>query len=327
MQVTGSGALAIDFNRHTIEHIDRIEFASAATAADFTLTDAMAMTADGNTDGGTGDLFAEALVAMTAGVRLDATGFGATRSLRTLGSFDGADTFLGGAGQDTLAGAAGNDLMNGGAGADSLSGGNGADSLVGGAGADNFNGGAGGDRITLTEAATATDRVHYTADNDGTFDINDDSSVNQNTADNIIGFATASDRITLDRAGLGLGSGGIVNVAANGAWNIGTGAVFLFESDSVNSDTLSNNNHASLDAIGFAINFDNAAGSGSSAGRTVALVISNPETQATRTTGIYLWTDTDGDSLVDVGDVVRLLAVLNSVTANQMASGSSIELI
>ncbi|QYU67341.1 hypothetical protein J4558_20770 [Leptolyngbya sp. 15MV] len=59
----------------------------------------------------------------------------------------------------------------------------------------------------------------------------------------------------------------------------------------------------------------------------MALVISNPETQATRTTGIYLWTDTDGDAILEAGDVVRLLAVVQGVTANQMASGASIELV
>lgn len=327
LQITGSGALAIDFHQHTVDHIDRIEFVNAATAANFTLSAAMASTADGNNGGGTGDLFVEALVAMTAGVRLDATGFAADQFLRTLGSFDGADTLLGGAAPDTLAGAGGNDLINAGGGADSLTGDAGADSLIAGEGADNLRGGAGGDQITLTEAAAATDRVRYGSADDGTVDINDAASVNQNTADNITGFAAASDRIVLERAGLGIGAGGIVNVAANASWNIGTGAVFLFESDSANSDTLNSNNHASLTAIEFAINADNGAGFGSSAGRTVALVISNPETQATRTTGVYLWTDADGDSVIEAGDVVRLLAVVQGVTANQMASGASIELI
>ena len=58
-------------------------------------------------------------------------------------------------------------------------------------------------------------------------------------ADRLTGFNAGSDVVQLSRAGLGLGSGGVVSVGANSAWNIGTNAVFVFESDSSNNDVLS----------------------------------------------------------------------------------------
>jgi Ca2+-binding RTX toxin-like protein len=324
LRIQGTGTLRIDFEEHAVTHIDRIRVTSATAQVNLTLTDAMVSTAN---NGLGGDLFIDTIVVMTVGASVDGSGLTGANLIRFFAAFDGADTVTGGAGNDDISGAGGADRLTGHAGEDSLVGGTGADTLVGGEGADNLRGGAGGDQIVLAEATTATDRVRYGAADDGTVDINDAGSVNQNTADNIAGFATASDLIRLERGALGIGSGGIVNVVANGAWDIGTGAVFLFESDSANSDTLNSNSHASLDAIAFATNTDNGAGFGSSAGRTVALLISNPETQAVRTTGLYLWTDSDGDSLLEAGDVVRLLAVLNGVTANQLASNVSIELI
>ncbi|WP_077037069.1 calcium-binding protein, partial [Pelomonas sp. KK5] len=64
-----------------------------------------------------------------------------------VGSDDGADTLLGGAGNDRLQGLAGNDQLNGGDGQDVLEGGAGDDLLEGGAGADLMVGGAGNDRL------------------------------------------------------------------------------------------------------------------------------------------------------------------------------------
>jgi hypothetical protein len=119
----------------------------------------------------------------------------------------------------------------------------------------------------------------------------------------------------------------VTAVPANGFWDIGASAVFLFESDSVSSDTLNSNNFADFNAISFAINFDNGNGGNSAPGRTVALAISNPETEAVRATGIYVWTDVDGDTILEAADIVRLLGVLHGVSANQLAAGSALQII
>jgi Ca2+-binding RTX toxin-like protein len=329
IRIEGSGSLAIDFNDHTVLHVDRIDIATATAALDLTLTSEMAATADGNNGGSLGDLFVEALVAMTAGIRLDASDFAAGQLLRVIGNLGGADTVRGGEGADSIPGGGGADSLNGGGGADSLLGGDANDTIIGGNGPDTIVGGAGGDVIDVAEDAPdeAPDAIRYTSINDGTADINDATSVNQNTADSIGGFDAATDRIELSRSGLGLGSGGVLNVAANGFWDIGLNAVFLFESDSANSDTLNSNSFASLSALNFAINFDNGNGGGSSPGRTVALVISNPETEPVRATGVYVWTDTDGDSILEAADVVRLLGVFHNVTANQLAASAAVEII
>ncbi len=326
LRILGSGSLAIDFHDHTVLHVDRIEIASATAAVDLTLTAEMAATADGNNGGGTGDLFVEATVTVTAGVRLDASDLESAQFLRVLGNFAGGDTILGGAGPDSLPAGQGADSVHGNAGSDTLAGGDGVDTLIGGDGADSLTGGPGGDSIDLAESAPAIDRVAFLSVTDGSADINDATSVSQASADAITGFG-AEDQVILSRSGLGLGSGGVTAVPANGFWDIGASAVFLFESDSGNSDTLNSDSFASLAAINFAINFDNGQGGGSSAGRTVALVISNPETFAQRATGLYVWTDTDGDSLLEASDVVRLLGVFHGVTANEMAGAGAISII
>jgi Ca2+-binding RTX toxin-like protein len=345
MRIVGTGTLTIDFADHNVRFVDRIEVFTATAAVRLTLTEQMAQDADSNNGGAAGDFDVVALATMSVGARLDASAFSASSVFRMSGSFNAADTVTGGAGNDviaagggadTVAALAGNDTINGGAGADSLNGGAGndvifgdadADIITAGDGVDIVTGGAGGDRIALAEGNPVTDTVRFLDIGDGTVDINDAGSVSQTTADSISGFDASLDKIQLSRSGLGLGTGGVQNVAANGAWNIGTNAVFLFESDSGNSDTLSSNSFASFDAIAFAINTDNGAGSGSSVGRTVALVVSNLESISPRATGVYVWTDTDGDSLLEASDVVRLLGVFHGVTANQMATGAAVVIV
>jgi len=342
MRIVGTGTLAIDFAQHSVRFIDRIDVVSPTAAVRLTLTEQMARDADSNNGGASGDFDVVATAAMSVGARLDASAFLANSVFRMSGSFDAADTVSGGGGNDSIAAAggadsvtalAGNDTVSGGAGADTLNGGAGsdlvfgdadADVLTAGDGADTVIGGAGGDRVALAEGNPLGDIVRFLDIGDGTVDLNDAAGVSQTTADSISGFDASLDKVHLSRSGLGLGSGGVQNVAANGAWNIGSNAVFLFESDSGNSDTLNENSFASLDAIAFAINTDNGAGSGSSAGRTVALVVSNLESAVPRATGIYVWTDTDGDSLLEASDVVRLLGVFHGVTANQMAAGAAV---
>lgn len=247
----------------------------------------------------------------------------------------GADRLIGGAGKDrfgvpaVIAGAGGAQRVDASAvtsGGIRDATGTGADALIAGTGNDFLPGGPGADVIDLTVGLAGADPLQHHSPSDGTADINDAGALSQAMPASIFGFG-AGDKLALFRPGPGLGSGGIVAVPADGAWKIGDGAVFPLESGSARSDALNSNNHASLTAIECAINTDNGAGFGSSAGRMVALVISNRETQAAPTTGLHLRTDTDGDSVPEAGDVARRPAVLQGVTANQMASGASIELI
>ncbi len=345
LRIEGAGSLRIDVEEHAISHLDRIDVASANAAVHLTLTSALAAQADANNGDGTGDFSVIATVAVTAGALVDAAAFTPTQGLLFGGTFagadtvsggaggdtvfggDGADTVLAGAGPDTVNGDAGNDTLAGGDGNDTLRGGGDADSMTGGEGRDILIGGTGGDAIGLAESVPVRDAVIYFAPDEGTADINDAGSIAQASADAITGFDTALDKVQLSRAGLGLTSFVAQAVPANGAWTLNAAAVFLFESDSGNSDTLSNSNFADFNAIAFAINSDNGAANGSAAGLTVALAISNIETAPTRATGIYLWTDTDGDALLEAGDVVRLLGVFHGVTANQMAAGGAIAII
>ncbi len=341
-----AGTVQIDFNQHAVSHIDRMLVTAAAAQVNLTISNAMVSTADGSNGTLPGDLFIFASVAVTAGATINGSGLLGPNLLRFAGidggAFNGADTVSGGAGSDflisgagsdslsgndgsdTLQGEGDNDTLQGQAGDDSLLGGAGNDSLVAGTGGDTMLGGSGADRIVLGTVDTASDRLRYTASTDGSPDLNDATSVTESAADLVFGFDPSLDRIELSRSGLGLGAGGVVNVAANGAWDIGSAAVFIFESDSGNSDVLSGNNFANLDQVAFAVNTDNTQGAGSSAGRTVALVVSNLESIVPRRTGIYVWTDTDGNSDLQAGDVVTLLAVIDGVTANQLAAAGSI---
>ena len=343
-----AGTVQIDFNQHAVSHIDRMLVSASAAQVNLTISNAMASTADGSNGSSPGDLFVFASVAVTAGATINGSGLLSPNLLRFAGidggAFNGSDTVSGGAGadflisgagsdnlsgndgNDTLQGEGDNDTLQGNAGDDVLFGGSGNDSLVAGAGGDTILGGSDADRIVLGTVDTSSDRLRYTGITDGSPDLNDATSVTEAAADLVSGFDPSLDRIELSRSGLGLGAGGVVTVLANGAWDIGSAAVFLFESDSGNNDVLSGNNFADLNQIAFAANTDNGFGSGSSAGRTVALVVSNVQTEAVRRTGIYVWTDTDGYSLLEAGDTVRLLAVFEGVTANQLAAAAAVRI-
>ena len=340
VNLSGSGTAVLDLTRHAISQIDRVVLTGTNSGGAMVLTigDALVATADGNNGGIGGDFDVDAAGFIGESITVNASGLTGNNFLRfnpddtTL--FGGADSVTGGdssdvlrgnLGNDTLRGGGGNDLLSGGDGLDSLEGGTGGDQIFGGnaddaidagGGADIITGGSGGDVITLTETTAAADQVRFTGINDGSVDIN--ATVSELTADRVIGFNPANDTIVFNRSGLGLGSGGVVSVPANGAWNLGANAVFIFESNSTGSDTLSSNNFGSFLEIAFAINSDNSGAFGSTAGRTVGLVVSNFESLSPRRTGLYVWTDVDGNNVMDQTDVVRLLGVLEGITANQI---------
>jgi Ca2+-binding RTX toxin-like protein len=300
----------------------------------------MAATADGNNDGIAGDIVIEAKGTVSEAMVVNAGALTSGQSLRFNPideiDFGGSDSVVGGAGDDFLSGSLGNDtlrggigndrlignvgldVLDGGSGNDTIDGGLSGDSIIAGEGQDVVTGGSAGDLINLAEFTSVRDTVRFIDEFHGSGDINGIDP--ESSTDRIIGFNPSVDKVELLRSGIGLGSGGVVVVAPNGAWNIGTGAVFLFESDSLQSDTLTANNFGSFAEIAFAINSDNGAGFGSSAGRTVALVVSNSELSAARRTGLYVWTDTDGDSVLESGDVVHLLAIFDGVRANQFTA-------
>lgn len=339
-----AGLTVLDLTPHNLSGVDRARIVDEGGAGELrlTLSNAMVASADGNNGGVSGDFNVFATTLNGGRVFVDASSLVGTNLLRfnveNNSFFAGSDTVLGGQGNDSIFGAGGNDslvgnggldLLDGGAnndtllgggGNDTLRGGTGNDSLAGGEGADDITGGAGADVIILTEATAALDEVHFTSAGDGSQDIN--SSVAESTADSVTGFAVATDQIILNRAGLALGAGGVVVVPANGAWNVGTGAVFIFESDSGNADTLLTNNFGAFSEVDFALDTDNAASFGSSAGRTVALLISNNESMLVRRSGLYVWTDVDGNSNLDTGDTLNLLAIFDGVTANQLSSAN-----
>jgi Ca2+-binding RTX toxin-like protein len=232
----------------------------------------------------------------------------------------GNNRLFGGFGNDRLGASFGDDSMLGEAGADSLDGGQGIDTLVGGADADTLAGGTGGDRIDLTETTAAADRVRILATTDGSTDINDATSVTEAQADRIFGFGTG-DALMLSAAGLGLTTVGVQVVGLNAAWNMGSAAVFIFNA----ADTLQSNNFASLAELtdpvaGFMA--DTGGASGSAAGRTVAMLVENDPSQATNRVGVYLWTDVDGDAVLEAGDVVRLMAVLENFSTANLSSAN-----
>jgi Ca2+-binding RTX toxin-like protein len=333
-----SGALAIDFNEHTIEHIDRLEVNDADAALTLVISAAMAATANANGNAVFGDLEITSSVLVLASQAIDATALTSSQTLRFSGAFRGNDTVAGGTGRDTLAGGFGddhlsgnggndvltgdfgNDSLSGGAGNDVLNGGSEDDTLSGGAGNDTLRGSNGTDLLLGGEGADLfellggdVDIIRYARADEGTVDINDATSVTEATADLIRDF-DADDRFELVRSGLGLGAGGVVSVAGNGAWDIGSGAVFIFEAFGAANDVLGPasgaNNFADFTQVSHAVNQDNGQGFGSSPGRTVALFISNHEDAPVLRTGLYVWTDTDGDSRLETTDVLRLLAVV-----------------
>lgn len=340
VQLAAGVQTTLDLTQHNITGIDRVRVVGSDPLSSLVVTvgNAMASTADGNDGGSFGDLWIEATVPVLAAVTVNASSLTGANSVRVDQSnnsfFLGNDSVTGGAAADLVRTAGGNDTIRGNAGGDVLEGGDGQDSIDGGAnddllggdggndtivagdGADDVTGGLGGDSITLTEAVAALDRVRFDNIADGSIDIN--TSVSELTADRITGFNPATDQVILSRTGLGLGAGAVQSVAANAAWNVSAAAIFIFDS----ADTLSVDNFGDILQIGAAINGDAGTASGSSAGRTVAFFVSNLETSAPRRTGAYVWTDTDGDSVLETTDVVRLLGVFDATTSGQFSAAN-----
>ena len=132
---------------------------------------------------------------------------------------DGGDNLDGGIGDDNLSGGIGNDWLYGQAGQDTLNGGDnddvlwgGADSdtLTGGNGADHLDGGDGADRLT---GGTGRDVYHGGAGVDH-FEI-----ITADAEDLFLDFTSGTDRVVLDRAGLGIAGG--ATLAA--MWQTGAG--------------------------------------------------------------------------------------------------------
>lgn len=127
---------------------------------------------------------------------------------------DDNDTLDGGNGADTLQGNAGADSLDGGDDADSLSGGGGADILRGGAGNDTLAGGAGADTL---DGGTGINTLDYSASPGAvTVDLAggadggqaSDDSILAGTFQNLVGSATAADRLTGDAQDNQLAGGG-----------------------------------------------------------------------------------------------------------------------
>jgi Ca2+-binding RTX toxin-like protein len=244
----------------------------------------------------------------------------------TLSGGDGADTIRGGGGLDQIFGEDGDDLLtagangipvDGGAGNDTLVGGLGADTLIAGEGQDTIRGSANGDRVVLAETVAAADRVSFFARTEGTADINAATGVTEAEADRISGFGSG-DVIELVGTGVGslsLSATNVQVVGINAAWNMGSAGVFIFNPN----DTITDDNFADLTQIAGGLATDMGTASGSSAGRTVALFVENDITFANRT-GLYIWTDTDGDAVMEAGDVLRLLAVFEGLSTGALSA-------
>lgn len=107
-------------------------------------------------------------------------------------------------------------------------------------------------------------------------------------------------------------------MAGNAAWNVSSAAVFIFD----DLDTITGDNFGDLGQITAGVNTDAGAASGSLAGRTVVLALSNVETTAIRRTGLYVWTDTDGDSGLEASDTVRLLGVVDGIASDLLTTAN-----
>ncbi|NBZ86988.1 beta strand repeat-containing protein [Stagnihabitans tardus] len=326
----GAGFFELDLAPYEVGGIDRINFnLTSYSQGVLRLDDQVVGFADGDRDGLRGDLWITGLSSSGDTLIDGSLVTGSRRLVVNVGSsgFSGKDTMLGGAGNDFFNGAAGNDLLNGGGGADTLRGFDGDDTLLGGAGndslfgdagRDSYTGGAGGDILDLATSFTESiNTVIYTSANDGTADL-DPGIVTEAQADKIMFFDPARDFFVFDRSDLGLNAGGVTRVAANGAWNPSSAAVFLFESDTGSADTILADNFVSMADL-FTFNADNFSVTGSAPGSTAILFISNAETSAVRRTGIYHWID-DGDGLLEGGDTIRLLGIVQGVTANQIVN-------
>lgn len=168
----------------SISYIDRIDIVADSGRFDVRLTAEMAASADGNGDGGYGDIhvvgYGTAMdsPATTAQLFLDASALTAGQSvvvrgqvgsgvdgLQAFGGLSGDDSIVGGAGADWIHAGAGDDYLYGGDGADTLDGGAGDDVLIGGPGADvyRFGWGSGQDLVYNNGWDDALDTVELGA--------------------------------------------------------------------------------------------------------------------------------------------------------------------
>ena len=312
-------SLDLDLGLNTISGIDRIVFSSPQSPAltnHLTLSDGMMATADADQNGTPGDVSIEETNAFAfSDFEIDASELLAGHAIRfgQNGNFSGNDTVLGGAGGDLIAGDAGNDSLVGNAGADGLEGGDGNDTITGGEGQDRLIGGSGGDVLVLSEATQVQDTIRFDTLFDGSLELN--TSVAETTADSVLGFNGVTDRIELNRAGLGLGAGGVVALANNGAWNLAAGAVFIMGA----SDTTTKDDFGLMSNFA-ALSTDAAVATGSTVGHRVLIAVSNVEQAPVRRTGLYVWTDSDGDGVIEATDGVHLLGVLEGVVSSQLTA-------
>lgn len=308
-----AGAGKLDFNAILASRIDKITVANSVTALELILTDAMVATSDGDGNGTAGDIvIAPVNASLTTPLKIDGSSLTGANRIDTFSSglaFNGADTILGGAGADSVSSGAGNDLLDMGAGFDRIASGVGDDTIMPGVGVDSIQGDAGGDLIVLANDGLF-DKIFYVSSADGTADL-DAGGVTEARADRITNYELATDQFVFDRAAMGLGAGSVTRVPTNGAWNPASAPVFLLSA----SDTILADNFATTAALA-ALNTD-AKATGSGAATSTILFVSNLESSATRRTGIYHWMD-EGDGVIEAGDTIRLLGVIDGVTTNQI---------
>lgn len=132
---------------------------------------------------------------------------------------DGGDNLDGGIGDDSLSGGAGNDWLYGQAGQDTLNGGDNDDVLWGGADADTLVGGNGNDHL---DGGDGADRLTGGVGRDvynGGAGVDHFEIITADAEDLFLDFTSGTDRVVLDRAGLGIAAGATLA----GMWQTGAG--------------------------------------------------------------------------------------------------------
>jgi len=195
----------------------------------------------------------------------------------------GDDILTGGDGINKLYGLAGDDTLDGGAGNDVLDGSEGADILTGGAGDDTLNLGAGDG---------STDIVRYSVLGEGS------DTINQ--------FESGTDSIQFTDSTIGLNGTGVVSVASGGADLAGSlNGVFVVTDATVTDFTL-------LDEISAAIGGLSNVESGDKAVFTV-------EGSDGTSSGVYAFTDANGDATADAAELELLAVVDTTITDTDVA--------
>ena len=221
---------------------------------------------------------------------------GASDTKLTGGSSD--DDLTGGAGDDTITGNQGNDILAGGAGLNTLTGGDGADSILC----------SGTDVVILKEM---TDGGSLTTLTSLTTDV-DDLTVSK--ADDINGFTSGTDKISIqsDLADA-LNAIGTVDdedtefTAATDAFNFNTATVFIIGSSVGTADI------GDISALTILFNDTLSAGKENAAsGQEIIFTAENTSQE----TGLYYFSDTDGNGKISEGDTMALLGVVDTSLAN-----------